>query len=1418
VIAAPLDVWRRQSLIVGETGSGKTVTALTLAAEALRGGWDVYWIDGKADPATATSFLTLAEVAGIDARDGTRHPLDGWRGDPEAIINRLLATQAFTEPYYEGVARTVLRVAVGNQPPRTFAELVGRLDKRTLQRTGRDDPAVVEAIRSLPDKDVAGARARYDGIAWAVGTTLDGTWSYEDTRAAYVPVGRPENRHQAAEVGAFLLEDILHWALARKRRDRPALVIVDEFSKLSDRPRSELCHPLQQRAQSCRVPEVWRVPEAGADMFCGKCRHENRAGASFCGGCGAPLARAPCPSCGAGIGPGDRFCDDCGTALVVGGGDDPRSYTPAHLAEKILSGRSAIEGEHRTVTVMFADTVGSTSLGEQLDAELFYAVASGCVDRMMEAVHRYEGTVTQVLGDGIMALFGAPIAHEDSARRGVSAGLDMQASLARYAAEVKAQHGIEYRFRVGLHTGPVVVGTVGNDLRMDYTALGDTANLASRMESAAEPGTVYLTESTHRWVRDHFECEALGALAVKGKAEPVVTYRAVRERAMRSRVEIASERGLTPLVGRAGELSALRSFLDDARRGNGRVVFASGEAGIGKSRLLLEFRRSLDEDVSWLEGHCIAYGAGFPYLPITDLVRRAFGVQEDDDEVAVLDRIERRSASWREPSRATLGFLRYLLSVAPGDESIFGMDARERRAGILDGLRALLGEHSRTSPLVVVVEDLQWIDETSQELLASIVDTVASAGILLVLTHRSGYVAPFGDRTFYGRIGLRALEAAESVTMAEAVLASAVLQPEIAALIVRKAEGNPFFVEEVIKSLLESGDLQQVGEAYVIKGGLEQLEVPDTIQEVILARIDRLQPEARHAIQLASVIGREFSVRLLDRISGLDQRLDPLLDELRTLELIRETSRFPEVAYMFKHALTHEVAYGSLLTERRRALHHLVAVAVEELYSDRRAEHYETLAHHYYEAQDWEPALRYLRAAADKAAAAYAAADALAFLARALTACDMLGDELTGATISDDQGQLCLATGDFDAGKAALARALEGARRTGDAHLEGQVLVHRGLLELWAHEFNRSEATLRQGLAHAEGRFDDVAFSAQVFLGMLLVLIGRLEEGEGLLTGAEALGGTIDDALGRATQGNILGYLSMWGGRYEEAAERFGSSLEDTTASQDVTTVNDRLFGVALTLAGRGQYQPALESLREILSICERTGEPLYPPRAMNTIGWIYGELGDHERAEEWNRRSVAAAIALGLPDQEIDSNARLNLADDLAGLGRFDEAEEQLRQVETVIRNPLEPQLWALWIYSPHFFHSDGELALRRGDSGRALSLARECIARAEATNRAKYIVKGRRLAGQALLAAGDLDGAEHEVDVALALAHEVGNPAQLWRTFTARAALRRAQGRMEEAEGDQARALEVATDVANSLTDEELRARCLSTSTSQP
>jgi class 3 adenylate cyclase len=489
-------------------------------------------------------------------------------------------------------------------------------------------------------------------------------------------------------------------------------------------------------------------------MFCPSCGQDNPDDSIFCGDCGASLAaEQSCPSCGK-ANPSDlKFCRACGARLVEpakpAAAADPRAYTPRHLAEKILRDRATLEGERRTVTALFADAIGFTPISERLDEEEVYDLMQGCLGRMMDAVHRYEGTVTQFRGDGVMALFGAPIAHEDAARRAVAAALEMQKTLDEYATEIKQRHPIDCRFRVGLNTGPVVVGKISDNLDMDYTALGDTVNLASRMEELAEPGTVYLSEDTYRAVQDYFECESLGALTVKGKAEPVVAYRVVRETAVRTRIEAAAERGLTPFVGRDQELTVLRGYLEQAKRGQGQVVFVTGEAGIGKSRLLLEFRRTiLDEGVTWLEGHCSSYGKNIPYLPAIDILKRNFGVQEGDNDAAIIGKVDEGTAGWEEVARATVPYLKYLLNVDPGDPAVTTMDPMERRAGIFDGLRALLLQESRRRPMVMVVEDLHWIDEKSEEALVALVDVVASAPVLLILSYRPGYAHSLGERTY----------------------------------------------------------------------------------------------------------------------------------------------------------------------------------------------------------------------------------------------------------------------------------------------------------------------------------------------------------------------------------------------------------------------------------------------------------------------------------------------------------------------------------------------------------------------------------------------------------------------------------------------------------------------------------------------
>jgi class 3 adenylate cyclase/tetratricopeptide (TPR) repeat protein len=1151
-------------------------------------------------------------------------------------------------------------------------------------------------------------------------------------------------------------------------------------------------------------------------MQCRACGHDNREGARFCRGCGGPLAVA-CPACGTELPPDARFCDGCGERIAAAppapapapAAADPRAYTPPHLAEKILRDRTALEGERRTVTVLFADAVGSTPIGERLDAEALYTIMQRAAGLMIEAVHRYEGTVTQFRGDGVMALFGAPIAHEDAARRAVAAALAMQRALTDYAAEVRSRFGVELRFRVGLNTGPVVVGAISDALVMDYTAIGDTVNLAARMEEIAEPGAVFLTTATERAARDFIQCESLGALAVKGKAAPVIVFRALRERPDRTRLDAAAGRGLSPFVGREPELAVLRGYLDQARQGHGQVVFVTGDAGIGKSRLLLELRRSMDESLGWLEGHCSAIGRGSAYLPIIDIVKRSAGVEEGDDDARIIARVEAATAAWDEAARATVPYLKYLLSVDPGDARVAAMDPRERRAGIFDALRALLLQESRRRPLVIAIEDLHWVDELSEEALAALLDVIATAPVLLIVTSRPGHVHRLGERTYVSRLALGQLRPEDSRALTGHLLHSDALPDDLERPILEKAEGNPFFIEEVTRSLVEGEMVRRVNGGYALARPIEQIRVPDTIQEVILARIDRLAEEARRAMQLASVIGREFTVRLLDRIADTRARLDDLLSELKALELIYEKAYYPELAYMFKHALTHDVAYATLLLERRKALHRLVGAAIEELFADRLAEQYETLAHHYFEGEDWPKALDYLVKAGDKAAAAYANDAALEFYARALAVCDRLGPSTlpTATAVAHKRGFLVFNIGYPQRAIPEFDRMVSLARALGDRHDEGMALAFRGLSEVWAHEFETAEATLRAALARAGEEFDDVRLNASLFLSTCIFAVRPTSESEQLMRVAEELAVRLDDPLAKAEVAHGRGLLHNWDGRFDNALAVMDRGREPTRVINQPFWNAANAFVEALILGGKGEYDRSFALIHMTIANCDRVGEVLWRARGLNIIGWLYAELENHEQALEWNTRSLEAALGIDSLDPEIENNARINLGDNLIALGRADEAEAHFQRVERVVSNPRPQERWAIWIYPQHLFHSYGELWLARGDLDKALAYADECLDLATSTGRRKNIVKARRLRGRVFLARGELDAAEHELLTALDLAREVGNPPQLWKTYAAQGELRAAQGRAEDARAAYGEALAVIDGVAAGLTDTGLR-----------
>jgi class 3 adenylate cyclase/pimeloyl-ACP methyl ester carboxylesterase len=734
-------------------------------------------------------------------------------------------------------------------------------------------------------------------------------------------------------------------------------------------------------------------------MKCPRCQHDAPLDAEFCPECGGSLL-VVCRHCNTLNAPAYKFCKKCGQPLTsaavaapaVAKFTSPHAYTPRHLAEKILTSRASLEGERKQVTVLFVDVSGFTALSEKLDPEDVHQLMDRAFELMLAEVHRYEGTVNQFLGDGLMALFGAPIAHEDHPVRAVHAALGIQRSLARYREQLEANREINFQVRMGLNTGAVVVGKIGDNLRMDYTAVGNTTNVAARLLALAEPGRVLISEETAKAASPYFVLRPLDPVMVKGKARPVAAFQVEAARRVRSRIEAESERGLTPLVGRERELALLQDRFTEVRAGRGQAVFVFGEAGIGKSRLLLEFRtQSEAAGARWLLGRSVSYGRAISYLPVLDVVHDLLAITESDSVEAMLGKVETGVRGLGDDLAWAGPLVRSLLSLDPGDTDVTAMSPIQRRGRTAEALRELLIRASQRQSVVLVIEDLHWVDPHSEDVLKVLLEGIAAAPILVLLTHRPGYVQPFGDQTYYTRITLHALPESQTGKMVEGVLQTSELPATARDLIARRAEGNPLFVEELSKALIEDGTLERVNGGYRLAKALGEVAVPDTIQGVIMARIDRLPEHPKAALQIASVIGREFTARLVERVSAMGAGAKQALGELRTVELIYEKAAYPELEYMFKHALTHDVAYESLLRQRRKVLHRQAGEVIEEIYADRLPEFYETLAWHYVHGEAWSRAVDYLLKAADKARSRHAYPEAARFCAEAIEILDRHG-------------------------------------------------------------------------------------------------------------------------------------------------------------------------------------------------------------------------------------------------------------------------------------------------------------------------------------------------------------------------------------------------------------------------------------------
>jgi class 3 adenylate cyclase/tetratricopeptide (TPR) repeat protein len=945
-------------------------------------------------------------------------------------------------------------------------------------------------------------------------------------------------------------------------------------------------------------------------MQCARCHAENREGRRFCGECGLSFA-STCPSCGFLNVGGEKFCGGCGRALVFSPGftevklGSPQRYTPKHLAEKILTSKSALEGERKQVTVLFADLKGSMELLADRDPEEAQKLLDPVLERMMEAVHRYEGTVNQVMGDGIMALFGAPVAHEDHAVCACYAALDMQAAIRRYGEEVRRNHGVALHIRVGLNSGEVVVRAIGGDLHMDYTAVGQTTHLAARMEQLASPGGTLLAADTLRLAEGYVQVKPLGPVPVKGLDAPVEVYELVGAGLPRSRLQAAAARGLTRFVGRERELEELRQALGRAAAGHGQVAAIVGEPGVGKSRLVWEVTHS-HRTHGWLtlQSSSVSYGKATPYLPVIDLLKAYFQIDDRDDYRATREKVSGKVLTLDESLMPTLPVFLALLNVPVDDPGWQALDPPERRRQTLDAVKRLLLRESRIQPLLVAVEDLHWIDGETQALLDSLAESVPTARVLLLLNYRPEYEHRWGNKTYYTQLRLDPLPPESAQELLGGLLGEDPALRPLKRLLIERTDGNPFFLEESVRTLVETQALAGERGSYRLTRDLPGVEVPATVQAVLAARIDRLPPDEKRLLLSAAVIGKDVPFALLRAIAELpEEALRRGLTHLQAAEFLYETSLFPDLEYTFKHALTHEVAYGCLLQHRRRALHARIVEAIERLHPDRLAAHVDRLAAHAFRGEVWDKALTYLRQAGATAMARSALREAVANFEQALVALQHLPES----------------------------------RETVEQAIDLRLNLRNGLLPLG--EYDRVLEHLREAERLAEGLGDQqrlgwVSAHRSRYLAMMGDQHGAIESGRRALSIAVAIG---DLAL-QVIANLFMSYAPHNLGEYRQAIDL----LTGTVAALDGNLVRER-FGLAFlpsvvartrlaySLAECGQFAEGIVTAEEGVRIAG-TADRVSRIFACGGLGYLRLRKGDIHEAVRVLEESLGTREIAELP------------------------------------------------------------------------------------------------------------------------------------------------------------------------------------------
>ncbi len=1035
---------------------------------------------------------------------------------------------------------------------------------------------------------------------------------------------------------------------------------------------------------------------------------------------------------------------------------DPRAYTPKHLADKILQSKSAIEGERKQVTVLFADVKGSMELQEDLDPEQWHAIMDRFFQILTEGVHRFEGTVNQYTGDGIMALFGAPIAHEDHAQRACYAALHLRDELRRHANQVRLEHGLSFAVRMGINSGEVVVGKIGDDLRMDYTAQGHTVGLAARMQELAEPGTAYLAESTAALVRGYFELEDLGEATVKGSRDPVRVFALSGVGALRTRLDVSRARGFSKFVGRDKELETLETALERALEGQGQVVGVVAEAGVGKSRLCFELlERCRAQGLTTYEAHGVAHGKSIAFLPILELFRSYLGIEERDSPKAAREKIAGRFLLADESLREALPLAFDFLGIPDPDRPAPKMDPEVRQRHLYGLVKRVLAARGQREATVTLLEDLHWLDAGSEAFLEAIAEAMPATRGLLVVNFRPEYHAPWMQKSYYQQLHLVPLGPEAIQELLRDLLGEHPTLSHLPERIRERTGGNPFFIEEVVQSLVESGTLTGQRGAYRLDKPIAEFEIPATVQTVLSARIDRLKEREKQVLQIASVIGKTFEELLLREVSELPETdLAAALSALRQAEFIYEASLYPEAEYAFKHPLTQEVALRSQLQDRRRRIHEAVAKAIEESRADRLDENAALLAHHWEEANQPLAAARWhVRAAAWAGRSERRAAHAHLLRTREL---------LQGVPESPESILLGL-----------LA--------------SGQLVIHGWVLGTSEEEI---EALFAEGVSLAE-KIEDRRPLAQLWLGY--AVYAGLSRGAKEFVQAADKGYEIAIRLDQPdlvlmARTSLATALNLVGKPYESLTlmdQAVADRPDDLLQGQELMGFSPYIYCTfyrSNALISLGRLHEAREALDRGQELARQHGDIEALFLALITSVQIMENAGDDPAlALAAAQQGNELAERLGTPSYLATAQSHLGVAHNMAG--NWDQAIEHYERVLQIIREKR-----VIRIFLPSIL---GGLALAhapRGDFEKAVAYGREAVEIAHAHATPILQIHANVALARALLSsndASDPDEIDTVVERAEAIRQETGVPFDGPALLEIRAELACLRGQDEQAIG---------------------------------